>query len=94
MRRETRELKSNLAIAQGRTAFAVRPDIVKAFDANLIASILPLGLKLACAQYQIATSDKYNPVCKEGWGRVFDVPYAHDIKGLLDYPTSSVLSVL
>lgn len=66
IKRETRELKSNLATAQGRTAFAVRPDSMKGFNAKLVANLLPLSLKLACSQYLIATSDKYNPVCKEG----------------------------
>jgi hypothetical protein len=84
--REYRVLGAALSLVHQRKLISIQPNVVSVFDDELLCQIVPLGLKLAYKQYNIARSREYNPRCSGRWTRICEVPCCHTMKSIIDNP--------
>jgi hypothetical protein len=89
---ERSELKASLAEAFGAIAHTINPANVPIFYFDIVAKVLPLGLKHARQQYDLATSVKYSPNCSGAFTRIWGVPCCHSIHDLLERDGDGVLN--
>ena len=81
---ELEETVKKMAMARSSLPKRVNPRNVPIFDDALIDQFIPLGLKLARKQYDIAKSSTVPRVPRTGrWEVIFGIPCQHEMRLLI-----------